>query len=295
MHIIRLAAQAPCRRVPLSSNVRDHMHTRRDFDTWAETESFVRSLLAEREAHASSPARYHSDLLFRGQSSSAWSLESTLQRARPSSTRLADYYRQVAIAQKELESFTSQSWPEVDYPAALESLRAYDTLRHQGLMHCELLVHLRHHGFPSPLLDWSRSFYVASYFAFQRVVGERVAISVFQEHRGSGKVSSSDRAQIHTLGPNMRTHRRHFLQQAQYTCAVQYRDGQWHLADHTTVVELNREEQDRLWTLTVPATERGTVMARLAEYNISAFSLLQTEDALLATLAERAFPRAGDP
>jgi len=43
------------------------------------------------------------------------------------------------------------------------------------------LAHLRHNGFPSPLLDWTQSPYVAAYFAFARPQGEQVALYVYCE------------------------------------------------------------------------------------------------------------------
>ena len=48
------------------------------------------------------------------------------------------------------------------------------------------MAYLRHHGFPSPLLDWSRSAYVAAYFAFNKAVeasNGRVSIYVFSAIR----------------------------------------------------------------------------------------------------------------
>ena len=263
------------------------MFTQQDFPTWLELEQYVRTLQAATSKPEDSTPGFHSPLLYRGQASHGWSLETTLHRSAPTLTGLSDYYRLAAVAKTQVESFTSRNWPTIDYVEAEELLSRYDTLRNGPLPHYEYLVYLRHHGFPSPLLDWSRSLYVAAFFAFQKPQAEQVAIFVYQEFAGFGKASSSGQAQIHTLGPNIRTHQRHFLQQAEYTTALHFRDGAWRLANHMDVFLGGREEQDHLWKLTAPAAEARLVMQELEQFNINAFSLFQTEDALLATIASR--------
>jgi FRG domain len=266
------------------------MFTQRDFQTWQELESFALQLKSDTARPAGADTGHYSDLLFRGQGSHGWSLQTTLERSAPTVRRLSEYYRAIAIVQTHLESLTPRRWPEVDYPSMLEELSNYDSLSLRALPHYSYLVHLRHHGFPSPLLDWSRSLYVAAFFAYQHVRSDRVAIFAYQEFAGVGKAGSSDRPQIHTLGPNIRTHERHFLQQGEYTTALRYQDGAWHLAEHIEVVNTDDRDQDNLWKLTAPSSFRTEVLRQLETYNINAYSLFQNEEALLATLAERHLP-----
>ena len=273
------------------------------FSSWTELESHVQGL-AKGLDDAKAARGILSPTLYRGLKKADWALDTTLERWAPVTdhlvkpvTRLADYYKVIATAKAQIETFTSRTWADIDVAAIEKYLSGHDAvfldLIYSQLPVYDYLIYLRHHGFPSPLLDWSRSLYIAAFFAFREPVGERIAIFVYQEHGGNaGDVKITDAAfpQIHVLGPYVRTHPRHFLQQAEYTMCVRFQDGNWHLTNHHDVFNKGEEHQDRLWKFTVPKSEARRVMQRFDEFNINAFSLFQTEDSLLATLANRLLP-----
>ena len=255
-----------------------------DFQCWKDLEEKVRSL--EEESPEPEQGGHFSQLLFRGQASHNWALETTLDRAKTTLTDLADYYRLAALAKTRIETFTSHSWQDIDYMAIAKLLTNYDPVHTiYSLPHYDFFTYLRHHGFPSPLLDWSRSLYIAAFFAIQKPIGDRVAIFVYQEYAGSGKYNSSKDPQIHGLGPNIKSDPRHFDQQAEYTICVKFDDGKWCIGKHTDVFLLDRKGQDRLWKFTFPSSEAAKIMKQLKHYNISAYSLFHSEDALLQDLA----------
>lgn len=254
--------------------------------SWEQFEEQLRTLEGGRTKLRSNHSNI-SSFLFRGQSHSGWGLTTTLERSRSGNLSLRQYYRLISVVKPQVESLTATEWPipgVAEYDAWL-SERVHMAAAPQGY---EYMVYLRHHGFPSPLLDWTRSPYVAAYFAFRHARAEVKDVSVFAylEDTGEGKSWTSAEPHVHGLGPDIRTHRRHFLQQSEYTvCLV--RDGEWRYARHEDAFACSESGQDLLWKFCIPSTERLKVLRFLDRVNLNAYSLFGTDETLMETLAFR--------
>ena len=93
------------------------------------------------------------------------------------------------------------------------------------------------------------------------------------------------------LGPPARIsrpHRRHFLQQSTYTIRLAHKiDSGWSFAPHEGVFARDNPHQDVLWKFIIPSTERVKVLKMLDAYNLNAFSLFESEESLMETMALR--------
>jgi hypothetical protein len=169
--------------------------------------------------------------------------------------------------------------------------RQYDSFDQNFRGLATYLAHLRHGGFPSPLLDWTLSPYVAAYFAFHSARHDRdVAIYAYREWASRFKVGGSDDPHIVSFGPIFRTHKRHFRQQSRYTACVQFDDGKWHFKPHDEVFgQKDQLQQDLLWKMTIPASERPKVLRFCDKVNLNEFTLFDSEEGLLEMEAMRVF------
>lgn len=268
-------------------NIRNPEMKQENFDSWEQFETQLQQLQDVRAETVAAKGGGVSHFLFRGHGDYSWRLETTLERTKIKPWSLSKYFRFVSIARPQIETFTKLRWEIEDWPKLRDWASKYDNLKLSQFPAYDYLVFLRHHGFPSPLLDWTRSPYVAAFFAFAQPRSERVAMYLYQEYSGQGKVGSSNLPQIVSFGPYVRSHSRHFLQQSEYTIAAQFRDGEWWYVPHEDVFATSSNTQDRLWKVTMPATERLKVLKILDAHNLNAFSLFQTEEALLSTIAVR--------
>lgn len=186
----------------------------------------------------------------------------------------------------EIETFTGVTW---EVPEWSEPNGQFDEYLRENPAY-GYMAHLRHHGFPSPLLDWSRSPYVAAYFAFKGRTAEDVAIYAFSETPNNEKFSVGGNLKICSHGGyNLKTHERHFRQQSSYTVCVEQDQAtqRWRFASHERIFELPEQGQDLLYKTTVPSRERKNVLKSLDRYNLNDFSLFGSEEALMNTLAFR--------
>jgi hypothetical protein len=155
----------------------------------------------------------------------------------------------------------------------------------------DYLVYLRHHGFPSPLLDWTESPFIAAYFAYMADGSRDPAVYCYIERPQLAKGWAGGAPRISVYGTNVKTHKRHFAQKASYTVATRwdYQLGANVFCPHEQVFGEGSVDQDVLVKIILPSSERITAMRQLADFNINHFTLFQSEDSLVKALEAKFF------
>ena len=226
--------------------------------------------------------KYHqlATLRFRGHADAYWKLETTLERfTKQPSWCQEQYFKTIRDVRPSVISMTGKHW---DIPDEFQGGR----LPPLGY---ELMIYLRHHGFPSPLLDWTRSPYVAAFFAFQeKRERSEVAIYSYIEHFQTMMIDNdSSEPTVRGLGPYAVTHKRHYAQQCEYSICEQKIDGKYVYGSHQNP-RFEDHPNSNLGPLTkyiLPVGERTKALNHLHSMNVTAFSLFGSEESLMETLA----------
>lgn len=214
--------------------------------------------------------------LCRGQADSRWPLVTTFHRLAGRVT-LAEYFSYLPELADMVGSFERRQI-DVSDPHARGAFLAY----------------LRHHGFPTPLLDWTISPYIAAYFAYSQlddlpVPGDEVSIYVFDlvEWARDWKPVydfRDDRPHLTLLKPRAMGNLRQIQQQGFYYTFTNVSDIESHIAS------LEREKKKRyLEKLNLPVSSRDEVMVELEIMGITAFSLFQSTEGLCRYFREALF------
>jgi hypothetical protein len=232
---------------------------------------------------------------YRGQANSTWGLKTTLERNTGTNLEATSYYKMIEEIAPMIETFTGKKW---DLPGCDEFLNDLAktrelSIRQQNNEHTILqyMAYLRHFGYPSPLLDWTYSPFVAAYFAFRDVASnaESVAIYTYMEAWDAPDITETDQPQIYSLDPKSRNTERHYLQQSIYTVALRNNDGKVYFANHEDPRMVAREAEPYLTKYVLPASERAMALYSLDAYNINSYSLFGSEESLLETMFLRKY------
>ena len=228
---------------------------------------------------------YVSPRIFRGHCDCAWKLETTLERYSDKEFSLSNYLRILDRCMPEIEVYTGKSWGKrLSAGTIVKDIQAL----HELPNFVEFMIYMRHHGFPSQLIDWTGSPYIAAYFAYSKAITKNpVSIYVYHEFSEGSKSGLAAEATIKGLNPSIACDKRHHSQQAQYTICTQKIDDQSVICSHDKAFSRNDAHQDILIKYTLPSEERDSVLKRLNSMNITSYTLFHDEDGLANSLAFR--------
>lgn len=252
-----------------------------ELESWESFEQQVSLMISDwGKLRAEGKYNQWATLRFRGHADAKWKLETTLERfTKKPSWSQEQYYKTIRDIRPAIISLTGKHWDIPEFDDGKLAPSGY-----------EFMIYLRHHGFPSPLLDWTRSPYVAAFFAFQpqeQPESGKVAIySYLEDFESSGIATDSNEPTVRGLGPYAVTHKRHYAQQCEYSICEQIIDGNYVYGSHE-----NPKFGDPNSGLgpvkkyILPASERAKALSCLHRMNVTAFSLFGSEESLMETLA----------
>jgi FRG domain len=233
------------------------------------------------------PDKHDDQLAFRGQGNASWDLESTLDRMHGPNWSVDKYCTRAFRKVDAFQAFTGAKFTCGDAipPDVFELIRTP--------ANAEFLIYLRHIGFPSPLLDWTRSKYIALYFAYcnvthaQLATGEQVAL--FVHNSGASSAHFASEARIQVLDTFVGRQHRHHRQQALYTVA--YKGRVPSEANFVRYSDCATAEGNFL-KITLPMKNRDEVLLELNSMNINGYTLFNSEEGLATALGFEAFGKA---
>ncbi|MGO8083458.1 FRG domain-containing protein [Rhizobium leguminosarum] len=224
--------------------------------------------------------------IYRGQSNEKWPLQTSLERYIERELghdlerfKIQEYYRYLSRAIPAINSLTTNSFNA-------DIVADFIELDESGeLPHIELLCYARHHGFPTPMLDWSHSFYVAAFFAYSTSDrGTDPAIWAFKEWDGHYRTQDFGQPMITTIGSYVETHPRHYRQQSCYTVCLSQDEGTFFFTPHGKAIEVNPDDH-RMKKFVLDRRDRPAAMKDLHSMNLTDYSLYGSEESLMRMLA----------
>jgi hypothetical protein len=237
--------------------------------TWGQYKSYITTATTKKV-----------DYYFRGLSSSSWPLRTTFHRAAEGTGITLPQYLETII-------------PELHYHVCAFTNEITDPQdpREFGA----LLGLLRHHGFPTPLLDWTLSPFIAAFFAFRDVDQENpqsdnVKIYIF-DHRAWASTYEqptdlrNTNPYLSVFRPFPRFNPRIVPQRGTSTIT--------NIDDIESYLKQRTEEKkvQFLWNLELSVKERPLVMRELNLMGINDMSMFPGLDGLCRTFKEQFFTK----
>ena len=210
-------------------------------ETWQAFKEELLKLECERKKKAEAPESTVHPWLYRGHADRKWDLDTTLERKSRRKWHVPEYGKLILCIYPSIEKTTARTFELPTFqeyekwacrrngiPYFKDQNGEYGTTESTTRDCLKYLIYLRHHNFPSPLLDWTECPYIAAYFAFvygKHKGAEHAAIFAYLGWAGSGRSGVGSESSIEPIGHEIIGDARHSAQKSWYTVAFQRLDG----------------------------------------------------------------------
>ena len=239
--------------------------------------------------------KFDGKLIWRGQSNAIWPLKTSLERfledeeiSKKKSYSFSKFYNVFCGAMPFIKSFSELNFVYEINNASTQTL-SYSTFEEIKEHYWNDIVLLRHYGFPSFLLDWTESHWIALYFAFEPSNdSEHRVVYVHKVEDNKEEKDSGSSCHIKTI-EGFANERRHIMQQCWLSCAYEeINTKEQNIIPYEEAIKKTNKENDFV-RIKLPSNIREKVLKRLSEQNINHFTLFGNAEAVIRTAALKYF------
>jgi hypothetical protein len=228
-------------------------------------------------------------ILFRGQTNHEWtiksSLERELERHREEEITCEKYYRIIdrykplmnPFIEKQFERKTKINGYPFDFNQYEEGS--------WKLPEMDYMAYLRHHGFPTPTIDFSRSCFIALFFAcadFNQDI--KVDGKVFLCAQPRVWTSGNNVPDLRRIGRYVEAGKRHLAQQSEYLISTVF-NSEWKFITFKKATDEHTNNYE-FREITISKDTKAKLMKELNEMNINQYTMFLDEDSLIKSFGD---------